>query len=99
MFALNTDRDGRVECVVSHEPADQAHHAFEVQWLDRHGLGHLAADPRIGVPVTELVHVRHTRAVARIPRRQLPASVEAVVDEQPAGIDEVLRCYLERYYA
>lgn len=79
-------------CVVTRRRAQHAHHAFEVQWLASNGLGWLASDPRIGVPVTRRVHERHTLAVRRIPRRRLPPSVELVAFELG------LEWYLERYY-
>lgn len=85
-------------CVVHRNPADcippfQAHHVVTQHHLRKHGHGDALWDPRVGVCVCEGAHVRHTKAVERIPVECLPGEVVAFVRELGLGWT------LDRYYS
>lgn len=86
VFRMHGDR-----CVVTGEPAEQAHHVIPLAYLLDHiparlrdegldgkqleeRLRQIARDPRNGMPLTELAHTRHERALARVPWELLAPS-------------------------
>lgn len=68
-----------------------ARHALG-QTMHPHEFWGIVYDPRIGVPLTEEAHNRHTRKLAEIPLEALPSRVlEAAVEYGPEAVAALLR--------
>ncbi len=79
-------------CAISGDWAQDAHHIIPQQSLKWRNLHAHLWDARNGIPLSRRVHERHTTAVERIRRDQLPEAAHEFAAE--LGLEHLI----DRYY-